>query len=447
MSASTTSRSTLATLATLAALAALALAVVPSASSAQPAAAGDSLRLDRLQAAAERRDPRVRQLAIREAQAALRLRTIAAERLPSIAGSAQAQHQSVVTRFPSPSGAPGPTLPHDTYDASVAVTEPLLDPTRSARATVERAQLARARADVATALHGVRQQVNAGYFAVASLAARHDAVAATIADLEAQARVVESRLRNGTALRGELSAIRAELLRRRQDDAQLTADRDAALRVLSDLTGLVLSPETPIALPALEQRVADARARRDSVVARPELERFERMRDVLARQAEVVGAQTKPRVSAFARAGVGKPGLNILSTRPESYWIGGVQVQWNPLDWGRAARERETLSLERDAVETEAAAFRDALRRSAVTDLATIDRLEHVLAVDDEIIALREQIVRETAARFRESTITAAEYVDRQTDLLGARIARGLHRVELAQARAAYLTTLGLQVR
>ena len=82
-----------------------------------------------------------------------------------------------------------------------------------------------------------------------------------------------------------------------------------------------------------------------------------------------------------------------------------------------------------------------------VSDLATDSRLEQVLATEDEIVSLREQIVRESAARFRESTITVAEYVDRQTDLLAARIARSLHRVELAQARAAYLTTLGLEVR
>jgi outer membrane protein TolC len=427
-------------------LAALAVVMAPSAASAQ-ARPDDSLRLETLHAAAEQRDPRVRQLSIREAQTALRLRTIAAERLPTMAGSAQAQHQSVVTRFPAPPGAASPTIPHDTYDASVAVTEPLLDPTRSARATAERAQLARARADVATALYAVRQQVNASFFAAAALAARHDAVAATITELEAQARVVESRVRNGAALRSELSAVRAELLRRQQDDAQLRAERDAALRVLSDLTGISVGDGAALALPALEQRVAEARARRDSSVTRPELERFERMRDVLARQADVMGAQTKPRVSAFARAGVGKPGLNMLSTRPESYWIGGVQVQWSPFDWGRTARERQVLELERDAVETESAAFRDAVRRATVGDLATIDRLERALAADEEIIALREQIVRETAARFRESSITAAEYVDRETDLLSARIARGLHRVELAQARTAYLTTLGLQVR
>ena len=427
-------------------VAAVAAVALPRSSRAQ-VRAGDSLRLDVLQAAAERNDPRVRQLAIRASQSALRLRTIAAERLPSVAGSAQAQHQSVVTQFPGAPGFAGPSILHDTYDANVAVTEPLLDPTRAARAAVERAQLARARADVETALYGVRQQVNTSFFAVAALSARHEAVAAAIADLEAQAKVVEARVRNGAALRSELSALRAEALRRRQDDAQLVADRDAALRVLADLTGVALQPDAPIALPALEQRVAEARARQDSVQARPELERFERMRDVLSRQADVAGAQTKPRVSAFARGGVGRPGLNMLSTRPETYWIGGVQVQWNPFDWGRAARERQALELERDAVTADATAFRDALRRQTVADVATMARLEQVLAADDEIVGLRGQIVREATARFRESTITSAEYVDRQTELLAARIARGLHRVELAQARVAYLTTLGLQVR
>jgi outer membrane protein TolC len=137
----------------------------------------------------------------------------------------------------------------------------------------------------------------------------------------------------------------------------------------------------------------------------------------------------------------------MLSTRAEPYWLGGVQVQWNPLDWGRTAREREVLALERDAVSADAAAFRDALRRQTVSDVATLDRLEQVLGTDDEIVTLREQIVREAGSRFRESAITVAEYVDRQTELLTARINRDLHRVELAQARAAYLTTLGLQVR
>lgn len=405
----------------------------------------DTLRLDDLQTAAERHDPRLRELAIRESQAALHLRNIAAERLPTIAGSGQAQYQSVVTEFPGSLGRPGQALLHDTYDANVQVTQTVLDPSRSARTAVERAQLARNRADVQTALYTNREQVNESFFSVAALTARHEAVLATIADLQAQIDVVAARVRNGAALPSELAALRAEVLRRRQDDEQLLADRDAAIRVLSDLTGVALQADAPLVLPALERRVAATRAS-DTVRARPEFERFARTREVLARQAEVLDAQRKPRFSAFLRGGTGRPGLNFLSTTFEPYWIGGLQLQWNPLDWGRAAHDRESLVLERDAVNAEAQAFADALRRATTRDLATIDRLERVLAADDEIVVLREQIVRETMARFRESTITAAELVDRETDLLAARIARGLHHVELAQARASYLTTLGLQV-
>ena len=46
----------------------------------------------------------------------------------------------------------------------------------------------------------------------------------------------------------------------------------------------------------------------------------------------------------------------------------------------------------------------------------------------------------------REGVVTASEYVDRNTDLLSARMANAQHRVELAQARAGYLTTLGLEI-
>jgi len=66
---------------------------------------------------------------------------------------------------------------------------------------------------------------------------------------------------------------------------------------------------------------------------------------------------------------------------------------------------------------------------------------------DDEIVALREQILTETRARFEEGVVTSAEYVDRQTDVLSARTTRALHRVELARARAHFLNTLGIEVR
>src|SRR5438067_4829504 len=120
----------------------LALALLPLAGAlrAQAVARRDTLRIADLQDAATRLDPREQQLAYQRQATALRLRTIAADRLPSLIGEGMAQYQSVVTTIPiSLPSVNVPRPPHDTYDAHVAAQERLLDPTLGPRADVERA--------------------------------------------------------------------------------------------------------------------------------------------------------------------------------------------------------------------------------------------------------------------------------------------------------------------
>lgn len=415
---------------------------------ARPVAAQDTLRLDALQRAAERRDPRLRQLELQRARTALRLRSLDAERLPALAFQAQAQYQSDVTTLPIrlPGGQAVPAPPHDTYDARLDAQQRMYDPAQGARRAVERAQLAQAEAQIRATLYGTRQQVNDAFFTAALLGLRAQEVQSTIGDLEAQLRVVEARVREGAALRGEAAAVEAALLRRRQDEQALRADREAALELLRELTGVPAAASAVLALPDLASPAARAGVRDPLPRARPEYEQFARTRELLERQEAVAAAQTRPRLGAFARLGYGRPGLNPLARSFDSYWLGGVQLQWAPWNWGTTRRERESLALQREIVATDEAAFTDALRRSLVRDRSTIARLEETLALDDRIVALREQVARETRLRFAESVITAAEYVDRESDVLDARLARAAHQVELAQARARYLTTLGVEI-
>jgi outer membrane protein TolC len=137
----------------------------------------------------------------------------------------------------------------------------------------------------------------------------------------------------------------------------------------------------------------------------------------------------------------------MLAREFDEYWLAGVQVEWAPWNWGATRREREVLALQQQVVATEEAALAERVRRGTVADLATIDRLERTLATDDTIIALRDRILRETRLRFGEGVVTAAEYVDREMDALQATLARAIHRVELSQARARFLTAVGIEVR
>ena len=410
---------------------------------------GQTLQLATLQQQALAADPRTRELQLHESQTALRLRMLDAERLPSVALLGQAQYQSDVPTAPFalPDGRPLFAPPKDTYDASFRVDQRFFDPTRHPRAAVEQAQLAESQARVRALLFGLRQEVNDAFFAGALLQAQLWELDATVTELDTRLRETTARVREGAALPGDAAAVEATLLQRRQDDARLRANRRASLARLASLTGRAVTEDDELALPQLDVAVAEARRSLDSLRARPEYQQFQRTRDRLASQQAAATAVERPQVGAFARAGYGKPGLNFISDRFESYGLAGIQIQWKAWTWGAANREREVLALQQQIVDADQAAFSKSIREAILGDLATIDRLQETLALDDRIIRLREEVDRTTKVRFDERVVTASEYLDRNTELLQARYARTGHETELAQASARFLTTLGLEVK
>jgi outer membrane protein TolC len=415
---------------------------------AQQSVTPDSLRLEQLQSQAVQHDPRGRQMDLLASQSALRMQDIDASRLPAVDANAQGQYQSQVVTLPLqlPNGLSIPMPPHDTYDAHIGVQQPIYDPTTGARRGVERAQLAASRAAVQSSTFTLRQEVNDAYFSALLQQAQIAEQNGAIADLEAQRKVAASRVARGTALPSETEMLDAELLLRRQSVAQLAAGRDAALVVLGELTGDPITAADVLSLPDLTSEVARARAGVDTLRARPEYEQFARNRDVLVQQQASLGAAELPRVSAFGRAGYGRPGLNPLAHDFSNYWLAGVEVQWTPWNWGTTRRDGQVLALQRQIVATDEAAFRQGVERGVARDVALIDQLAQTLTDDDSIVVLRQRILRETGFRFSEGVITSADYVNRETDLLDARLARVTHRVQLAQARANFLTTLGVGV-
>jgi len=430
-------------------IAACMLIALPAAGSGQQAAGSRSFELDVLQQAAVDTDPRLQQLQLLAAQSDLRLRNIAAARLPSVVVDGQAQYQSDVPSLlvSQPGGRPLISPSKDTYDSGLRIDERLFDATINAQGALERAQLAEQQARVKTTIFGVRQRVNEAFFAAAALQARAGALAATVADLDARLRETNVRVREGTALPADAAAIEATLLQRQQDEDELRANRRAALARLATLTGQAVGENDTLELPDVSAAAERARQAPAELRARPEYELFAKTRDRVARQQEASVAQERPRVSTFARLGYGRPGLNFISDQFESYALGGVRVLWNAWTWGSGSREREALAIQQQVVAADQAAFAKGLTEAIETDEAAIDRLQGALGLDERIVTLREQVERSTELRLQEGVVTASEYLDRSAELLQARFARAGHQVDLAQAGARLLTTLGLEVR
>jgi outer membrane protein TolC len=178
---------------------------------------------------------------------------------------------------------------------------------------------------------------------------------------------------------------------------------------------------------------------------RPEFDQLRRSRERLEREIAYTSVQNRPRVFAFGQAGVGLPGLDQFRSSSDAFYQVGVKVKWRPWTWRSAGRTAAAYRLQQDIVATEEKALGRKLARAVVADLEDIGRLKAALADDERIVTLRGEVERQARAQYDEGAITTPEYVETRTDVLEARLTLERHRVELAQARSRYLTTLGIR--
>ena len=419
----------------------LQLPAVPTAGHAPP----DTLRLDHLQAAALRQDPRAVQPELLADASLLRIENLRARRRPQLTLAGQATYQSAVATLPVDlPNLDVPTVPRERFLAQAEAEQLLYDGGRLARqADLERAALAEHAAGVAATRYGLREAVTEAYFGALLFQAQARGLALTEQDLEARLGTLRVRVREGAALGAEAAALEAELIRVRQERREAEASRSAALGVLARLTGLPLTADDVLALPDLDAAVADAPLP-ETALARPELEQFDRMRERLAAEAALAEAQARPHVSLFGQTGVGRPSpFEPFGDQVEPFALVGLRLRWQPLDWGRARREAALRRLQAAITATDADAFTERLLRDVQDDLAQMQRLDAALADDARAVELREEVVRVARRQLEEGVLLAADYADRLTDLETARLTRDRHRIERARAHARYLLTLG----
>jgi outer membrane protein TolC len=388
----------------------LSLIVVGPATAQVPSAAGRTFELSALQQAAIASDPRMRQLDLLMQQSDLRLRNIAAGRLPAIMVEGQAQYQSDVPTPPMtlPSGQPLFLPPKGTVDSGLRLDQRLFDTTLGALSAVERAQLAEQQARIRTTLFALRQQVNDAFFAAAALQARAGALAASVAGLDGRLQEMNARVAQGTAFLPTPPRLKphcSSASRTRTNCAPIARRRWRDSRS---------SPASRSAAPTCSRFPTSGRSwrapnrRRRPAAPVPNMTSSRARGKRLVKQAELSSAQERPRISAFAKVGYGRPGLNFIGDGWDTYGLGGVRLQWNAWTWGSGAREREALAIGQQVIAADQDAFDKGLREATETDRAAIDRLQHALVVDERIVALREQVTQSAQIRLQEGVVTSS---------------------------------------
>lgn len=408
-----------------------------------PARAQEPLRLEQAYRLAQQAHPLSAQGGLLRSASALRQEQIDQARLPQISWNAQASLQSEVVEFPFelpvPGGA-GLDLPLYRFQTTADAQYRLYDGGRiAARQEAEAAQLAVSEAQLEVELEQLKTQVNQYVFGMLLQRERARILESGLEQLEGRIAQVEAGVEHGILLPGELKRLLAEQLRLQSEATQVRSQTDALSEGLSVLLGQAVPEGITFGLPAQEIELLQAD------LQRPELRLFEQQQQQVMAGLSGIEADQRPTVGAFLQAGIGAPNpLNFFDNSLSPFAMGGIRFTWNFVDWGKADRSRQLLSLQREMIGQRQAAFTTQIEQQEVqirTELASLDGL---IKQGQAITQLQEEVLQQIDAQLREGTAVAADYITQSAAVRQAQLQVERYRLQKQQLYIQLLTLKGI---
>ncbi len=401
---------------------------------------GQALSLDSCQSMARRNHPLLRQAGIIDQISELRQQNIQILNLPQFDLTARASWQSDVTKLAlSMPGFAGPEpLSKDQYKAYVDIRQKLFDGgVVKKRGELEEADRLVSKQQNETELYKIKETVNSLYFNALIIQVNLQIVDLKKNTLEERIKTVSSAVNNGISLPNELDQLRAENLLTDQQKTELKSTRQTTLALLEIVTGSVITEQTIFLKPSLS--TIDV----NNDLNRPEIMLFTLQKSKLDKSVQVLTNSRKPFVYAFGQAGYGRPGLNMLDNNFADWYMVGAGLSWNIWDWHKSSRERSTVKLQKDIIETNLDNFSRSVKMSLSQEENNILKLKNLINSDEQLVSIKDQITKRSAVALENGAITSADYIRDLNAALQAQANLETRKVQLVQASVNYQTIKG----
>ena len=353
----------------------------------------------------------------------------------NIGGSVSYQSEVVEAPFAGPGF---PEFSKDHYMLSVDVTQPLYDAGRTSKLkTLEENNGVAAQAGYEADLWKIRSQVDQVYFGILLMQKQEETIDLLLKDLNEQLELVNTRVANGVLLPSNALVLKAELIKVRQQKAEVSSNIESGYAVLSELIGENISSEQELMIPEeVEPELSEE-------LMRPEYDAFDARHELLDSQFELTSSDKLPVVSAFAKTAYGRPGFDAFDDDLHFFWIVGVRANWSFRNWRNSDQKGQVIRLQQDQLAADKDAFTRQLNASLQQTRSAISSLESQIVMDEEVLLLREQIVEEKQTQLDQGVITSTEFVTELNAEARARLNLELHKIQLVQANYEYLTKQG----
>ena len=399
----------------------------------------DTLTLESAYREAMANWPSVAKAGMKRSISDLETDNLGSQYLPGVSLRGQAVYHSDVVKFPFEAPGLSEGIPHDQYDIALDINQLIYDggevSTRK-RLSAIGGNLGVIETEIE--LHQVRDRVNGLFFEALLLQSEIQLSASLMQDLESQLRMVRASVSGGVALRSDADVLEAELLKVQQDFDASRLRRTGSLAALARLMGRPVEANTVVVAPDLVTMSTRPTGRR------PEFALFAEQLNRLEEMETLSSVATRPRLSGFTQAGIGRPpDLDLFTDEFGPYFVLGVRLDWKLWDWSQSGRQREIRQIERQIVSSEEETFARQLAVESEIQLAAIERLNSMLVRDDAVIRLRLRIAADASKRLENGVITATDYLIERNQAHRAELRRAIHEIQLVAARVQYATTIG----
>ncbi|MBL7960702.1 TolC family protein [bacterium] len=400
----------------------------------------DTLKLEECYQKAMEQFPLSKQIKLYDNILELRLSNLNAKYLPEPILNAQTSYQSDVSVFPI--SLPSVTIPvqhKDAYQVSLVTNQLVYDfGLISNQKGVEKAQTALDKKSVEVELYKLKTQVNEAFFSVLLLQEKERSLRLTDEDVRTKLTSIRSKVKNGTILPSNADILESELLKIAQTVAETKANKMAAIDVLSQLLDLPLEEPLTLAIPY------DVTAGGSILtLKRPEFAAFDLSRKKIDRSIELTGRRNLPKISAFLQLSYARPGINAFDNTFQKYYIAGLRASWTFWNWNTDSRDKEILKQQQLIISTQEEAFTKNISIAAQKNLSEIDKLQELIKLDRDIIALRKKVTQQLSSQLDNGVVTSSEYLTELNAEHQASLTLESHKIQLIKAQKDYLITIG----
>ena len=399
--------------------------------------AQDSLTLENCYVLSRQNYPLLKQQRLLETIKDYTIENLSKGYLPNLSINGQASYQSEVTELPFKlPNLSVPSLNKDQYKLYMDAYQPILD----GKMVKRQQNLVNANTQVEiekveVELYKLKERIDQIFFGILLMDAQKLQTQNLIKDLQNTLKKTNAAIVNGTALPSSASLINAEILKIKQRDIELNANRSAFINVLSLLTKTALNESSVFVKP---EYIAS-----NDVSGRPELRLYQAQKSSFLAQDQLISAKNSLKLGLFGQAGYGRPAFNFFNNQFDFYYIGGLKLTMNLSSLYTKKAEHAILITNQNSIDIQQESFE--LNNSLILTQqeVEINKYKELILTDKEIIDLRTKVIAVAESQLNNGTLSTTDYITNLNALDQAKQNKVLHTIQLLQAQINQQTTKG----